>query len=104
MEENIQRMEEKIEEQKATIRQEVVADVLARLQCSGIDIDANIILAALGDNSLGEASFAQQATLQPIRRPSTNSNKEGQLIPVSAGMFELSKLPLSSSSVSNFHD
>ncbi|XP_009760558.1 uncharacterized protein [Nicotiana sylvestris] len=81
MEENIQRMEEKIEEQKATIRQEVVADVLARLQCSGIDIDANIILAALGDNSLGEASFAQQATLQPIRRPSTNSNKEGQLIP-----------------------
>ncbi|XP_075096864.1 uncharacterized protein LOC107793386 isoform X2 [Nicotiana tabacum] len=101
MEENIQRMEEKIEEQKATIRQEVVADVLARLQCSGIDIDANIILAALGDNSLGEASFAQQATLQPIRRPSTNINKEGQLIP---GMFELSKLPLSSSSVSNFHD
>ncbi|XP_019234547.1 PREDICTED: uncharacterized protein LOC109215005 [Nicotiana attenuata] len=80
MEEKIQRMEEKIEEQKATIRQEVVADVLARLQLSGIDIDANIILAALGDNSPGEASSAQRATLQPIRRPSTDSNKEGQLI------------------------
>ncbi|OIT02501.1 hypothetical protein A4A49_32356 [Nicotiana attenuata] len=80
MEEKIQRMEEKIEEQKATIRQEVVADVLARLQRSGIDIDANIILAALGDNSPGGASSAQQPTLQPICRPSTDSNKEGQLI------------------------
>ncbi|XP_019234014.1 PREDICTED: uncharacterized protein LOC109214539 isoform X1 [Nicotiana attenuata] len=80
MEEKIQRMDEKIEEQKATIRQEVVADVLARLQRSGIDIDANIILAALGDDSPGEASSAQRATLQPIRRPSTDSNKEGQLI------------------------
>ncbi|XP_070024672.1 uncharacterized protein [Nicotiana sylvestris] len=74
-------MEEKFEEQKATIRQEVVADVLARLQHSGIDIDANIILAALGDNSLGEASSAQQTALQPIHRPSTATNKEGQLIP-----------------------
>ena len=74
-------MEEKIEEQKGTIRQEVIADVLARLQRSRIDIDANIILAALGDNSSGEASSAQQTTLQPIRHPSTGSNKEGQLIP-----------------------
>nr|XP_009610420.1 uncharacterized protein LOC104104121 isoform X2 [Nicotiana tomentosiformis]XP_018628928.1 uncharacterized protein LOC104104121 isoform X2 [Nicotiana tomentosiformis]XP_018628929.1 uncharacterized protein LOC104104121 isoform X2 [Nicotiana tomentosiformis] len=37
--------------------------------------------AALGDNSSGEASSAQQTTLQPIRHPSTGSNKEGQLIP-----------------------
>nr|XP_033514538.1 uncharacterized protein LOC104106086 isoform X1 [Nicotiana tomentosiformis]XP_033514539.1 uncharacterized protein LOC104106086 isoform X1 [Nicotiana tomentosiformis]XP_033514540.1 uncharacterized protein LOC104106086 isoform X1 [Nicotiana tomentosiformis]XP_033514541.1 uncharacterized protein LOC104106086 isoform X1 [Nicotiana tomentosiformis]XP_033514542.1 uncharacterized protein LOC104106086 isoform X1 [Nicotiana tomentosiformis] len=76
MEEKIQRMEEKSEEQKTTIRQ-VVADVLAGLQRSGINIDANIILAALGDNSPGEASSSQQTALQPIRRPSTGSNKEG---------------------------
>ncbi|XP_019253004.1 PREDICTED: uncharacterized protein LOC109231827 [Nicotiana attenuata] len=81
LEEKIQRMEEKIEEQKATIRQEVVADVLARLQRSGIDIDVDIILVALSDNSLGEASSAQQTALQPIHRPSTATNKEGQLIP-----------------------
>nr|XP_009780505.1 PREDICTED: uncharacterized protein LOC104229551 [Nicotiana sylvestris] len=81
MVEKIQRMEEKIEEQKATIRQEVIVDILARLQRSGIDIDANFILAALGDNSPGEASSAQQITLQPIRRPSIDRNKEGQLIP-----------------------
>ncbi|XP_075089151.1 uncharacterized protein LOC107774480 [Nicotiana tabacum] len=73
-------MEEKIEEQKATIRQEVVADVLARLQRSGINIDANIILAALGDNSPREVSSSQQTTLQPIHCPSTGSIKEGQLI------------------------
>ncbi|XP_070018422.1 uncharacterized protein LOC107771969 isoform X3 [Nicotiana tabacum] len=81
LEEKIQRMEEKIEEHKATIRQEAVADVLARLQRLGIDIDANIILAALGDNSLGEAPSAQQTALQPICHPSTGTNKEGQLIP-----------------------
>ncbi|XP_018624713.1 uncharacterized protein [Nicotiana tomentosiformis] len=80
MEEKIQRMEEKIEEQNTTIRQEVVADVLARLQRSGINIDANIILAALGDNSPGEVLSSQQTTLQPICRPSTSSIKEGQLI------------------------
>ena len=73
-------MEEKIEEQKTIIRQEDVVDVLARPQHSGIDIDANIILAALGDNSPGEASSAQQPTSQPICRPSTDSNKEDQLI------------------------
>nr|XP_009771758.1 PREDICTED: uncharacterized protein LOC104222245 [Nicotiana sylvestris] len=77
LEEKIQRMEEKIEEQKATIRQEVVADVLARLQRSGIDINDNIILAALSDNLLGEASSTQQTTLQPICRPSTCTNKKG---------------------------
>nr|XP_018626901.1 uncharacterized protein LOC104097862 isoform X5 [Nicotiana tomentosiformis] len=76
MEEKIHRMEGKIEEQKTTIRQEVVADVPARLQCSEIDIDANIILEALGDNSPAEASSAQETTLQPIRRPSTNSKKK----------------------------
>ncbi|XP_070027109.1 uncharacterized protein LOC107801391 [Nicotiana tabacum] len=80
MEEKIQRMEEKIEEQKATICQEVIADVLARLQRSGINIDANIILAALGDNSPREVSSSQQTTLQPIHRPSIGSIKGGQLI------------------------
>ncbi|XP_075109837.1 uncharacterized protein LOC142181183 [Nicotiana tabacum] len=81
MEEKTQRMEEKIDEQKATIRQEVVADVLARLQRSRIDIDANIILVALDDNLLGEDLSAQQTALQLIRRLATGTNKEGQLIP-----------------------
>ncbi|XP_070044246.1 uncharacterized protein [Nicotiana tomentosiformis] len=83
VEEKIQRIEEIIEELKATIRQEDIADVLTRLKRSVIDIDANIILPTLGDNSLGEASSAQQ-TLQPIRHPSTGNNKEGQLIPGAA--------------------
>ncbi|XP_075101130.1 uncharacterized protein LOC107781523 isoform X1 [Nicotiana tabacum] len=75
MQERIRKMEEQIEEQKRTIRQEITAYVIAQLQRAGL-INPNI-LATLSILSLEEATSAPQAANQLIRRPSTGSNNQG---------------------------
>ncbi|XP_019256566.1 PREDICTED: uncharacterized protein LOC109234998 [Nicotiana attenuata] len=84
MEERMIRLEEKIveqkeqyEEQKTMMRQEIVEDIIAKLQRSGLPIDANT-LATLYSRPLGQASLTQAAAIHLIHRPSLGSNNQGE--------------------------
>lgn len=72
MEDWMQKMEEKFEQQKITIRQ-VVEDVIEKLQHSGLTLDPNM-LSTLCDHS------APLADIHPIHRPSIGSNNQGRRI------------------------
>ncbi|KAM3322732.1 hypothetical protein P3S67_003883 [Capsicum chacoense] len=65
MQERMQKMKDQIEEQKRTIRQEVIADIIAQLQNAGI-IDPKI-LAALSFPSPTESTFTLAATKNSLR-------------------------------------
>ncbi|KAM3264245.1 hypothetical protein P3L10_001239 [Capsicum annuum] len=60
MQKMMQKMEDQIEEQKRTIRQEVITDIIAQLKNAGI-IDPKI-LAALSFPSPTESTFTLAAT------------------------------------------
>ncbi|XP_016499587.1 uncharacterized protein LOC107818160 [Nicotiana tabacum] len=77
LEEKIEEQKEQYEEQKTMMRQEIVEDIITKLQRSGLPIDANI-LATLYSRPLGEASSTQAATIHLIHRPSLGSNNQGE--------------------------
>ncbi|KAM3287341.1 hypothetical protein P3S67_020771 [Capsicum chacoense] len=66
MQERMRKMKDQIEEQKRTIRQEVVADVIAQLQNAGI-IDPKILAALSIPSPMGSTS-----TLAATERNSQN--------------------------------
>ncbi|OIT31293.1 hypothetical protein A4A49_23409 [Nicotiana attenuata] len=76
LEEKIEEQKEQYEEQKTMMRQEIVEDIIAKLQRSGLPIDANI-LATLYSRPLGQASSTQAAAFHLIHRPSLGSNNQG---------------------------
>ncbi|KAG5607666.1 hypothetical protein H5410_029158, partial [Solanum commersonii] len=77
MEDRMLRMEEKIEEhkeqfdqQKTTMRQEIVEDVITKLQRSGLPIDVNVLATLL------DVSSTRETNIRPIHRSSTSSNNQ----------------------------
>ncbi|WMV20093.1 hypothetical protein MTR67_013478, partial [Solanum verrucosum] len=92
MEDKMLRMEEKIEErkeqfdqQKTMMRQEIVEDVITKLQRSGLPIDVNV-LATLLDvlATLIDVSSTRETNIRPIHRSSTSRNNQGQNPPPSS--------------------
>ncbi|OIT27987.1 hypothetical protein A4A49_65002, partial [Nicotiana attenuata] len=78
MEERMQqRMQKNFEEQQETWRQQITLNVVAQLQHINPDLRIDPNMLAFGGRSLGEASSAQQATVQLINRPSTGSTNQG---------------------------
>ncbi|KAH0635868.1 hypothetical protein KY289_035783 [Solanum tuberosum] len=79
MEDRMLRIEEKIEEQKeqfdqqkTTMRQEIVEDVITKLQRSGLPIDVNVLATLL------DVSSTRETNIRPIHRSSTSSNNQGE--------------------------
>ncbi|KAK4344024.1 hypothetical protein RND71_037118 [Anisodus tanguticus] len=72
LEEKFQEQKEQFEEQKAMTRQDIVEDVITKLQHSGVPFDANVLAI------LGEASSTRAAAIQPIHHPSIGSNNQGE--------------------------
>ncbi|XP_070037810.1 uncharacterized protein [Nicotiana tomentosiformis] len=77
LEEKNEEQKEQYEEQKTMMRQEIIEDIIAKLQRFGYPIDANI-LATLYSHSLGEASLTQVVANQLIHRPYLGSNNQGE--------------------------
>ncbi|XP_060209187.1 uncharacterized protein LOC132636365 isoform X2 [Lycium barbarum] len=70
LEEKLQEQKEQFEEQKTLMRQEIVEDVITKLQRSGLPFDASVLA------TLGEASSTRAAAIQPINHPSIGSNNQ----------------------------
>ncbi|XP_018628998.1 uncharacterized protein [Nicotiana tomentosiformis] len=78
MEERMQqRMHKKFEEQQKTWRQQITLNVVAQLQHLNPDLRIDPNMLTFGGRSLGEASSAKQAAIQPINRPFAGSNNQG---------------------------
>ncbi|KAG5607974.1 hypothetical protein H5410_029466, partial [Solanum commersonii] len=60
------------------MRQEIVEDVITKLQLSGLPIDVNVLATLL------DVSSTREINIRPIHRSSTGSNNQGQNYPPSS--------------------
>ncbi|KAH0636222.1 hypothetical protein KY289_036137 [Solanum tuberosum] len=72
MEEKIKEQKEQFDQQKTTMRQEIVKDVITKLQRSGPPIDVNVLATVL------DVSSTREINIRTIHRSSTSSNNEGE--------------------------
>ncbi|XP_070048123.1 uncharacterized protein [Nicotiana tomentosiformis] len=77
MEERMQqRMLEKFNAQKEAMEQDIMMNVVIRLQRINPDLRLDPGMLIFNARTLGEA-FSAQVVIQPINRPSTGSNNQG---------------------------
>ncbi|XP_018624638.3 uncharacterized protein [Nicotiana tomentosiformis] len=80
MEERIQqRMLEKFNAQKEAMEQDIMMNVITRLQRLNPDLRLDPDMLIFSTRAPGEASPAQQAAIQLINRPSAGSNNQGEV-------------------------
>ncbi|XP_075082790.1 uncharacterized protein LOC107828460 [Nicotiana tabacum] len=78
MEERMQqRMQEKLNEQKDAMEQEIIMNVVARIQRLNPELRLDPDMLRFSARSPVEASSAQQTAVQLTNRPSTGSNNQG---------------------------
>ncbi|KAG5590660.1 hypothetical protein H5410_041174 [Solanum commersonii] len=90
MEEKIEEQKEQFDQQKITMRQEIVKDVITKLQRSALPIDVNVLAILL------DVSSTQETNIRPIHRSSTSSNNQHQNPPPSSSFSSTTAFAVSS--------